>query len=96
MANDLKQSTLQRSADIVGLAVAGLDVIAGLTKNTIDDKAVDILSAIRVVIATVIEGSKGTVTVERAHEELRQLQNSIAANDAAADDALAKKFDVGD
>jgi hypothetical protein len=63
--------------------------VGGATAGT----AASVLTVVKVVLDKLQEGYEGKLTVEQVRAEMKQLTDSLAANDAAADQALNDKFD---
>ncbi len=81
-----------RTALKVGEALAeGLELIEKLA-NVDTGKAAAALTAIRVVLQTLKEGFAGNLSPQAVLSRIELLQESLSKSDAAAIEALAKKF----
>ncbi len=92
MSFDLKKFDPQDADDFIELALEGLSVIASLVGGNIGDKATEALAGIKAIVDAIFSGYNGKVTFEEARNELKKFTESLAANDARADRALAHKF----
>lgn len=77
-------------------AVEGLNLIFQLVSGAGSSTAAGVVTIIRVVLSSIREGFEGKLTAEQVHKELAKLRANLSSNDAAADAALAKKFDNSD
>jgi hypothetical protein len=78
------------------LAELGAEVLAvifSLVGGATAGTAASVLTVVKVVLDKLQEGYEGKLTVEQVRAEMKQLTDSLAANDAAADQALNDKFD---
>jgi len=81
-----------RTALKIGEALAeGLDLIEKLADVDVS-KAAAALTAIRVVLRTLREGFAGNLSPQAVLSRIEVLHETLAKNDAAALEALAKKF----
>lgn len=78
--------------EILGLAAYALDAIKSLTKSDVAGEAADVVRAIDQIFVAVDSATAGHVTPAAARAEIDKVLAELAANDAAADAALAKKF----
>jgi len=72
--------------------VHGLETIQQLA-SVGGDKTQDALQAIAAIVHALRDGFDGKVTPETVHFEIEALRDRIAANNAAADEKLRRKFD---
>lgn len=73
----------------------GGKMIAGLTDNTTDDKAIAVFSGLRAVWAVLEAGVEGRLSVEDCDAALTKLGRELAGNDAEADAKLRERFGLG-
>lgn len=74
------------SAEVLGAICA---LVGGATATT----AASVITVIRVILDKLQEGYEGKLTVDQVRAEMKKLTDNLAANDAAADQALKDKFD---
>lgn len=79
--------------DAVELTTRALELIGKLTGNATLETAHDVVKLVRNVYDAITKVGDDAITVEDAHKALDQLEVAIAANDAAIDEAIRKKFD---
>lgn len=89
----MKLDDLKKANEMAGVAITGLDLIARLTSNTSDDKAVDVVSAVRAVITTILGGLAGGADPKDIETALASRRDQLHADRAAADAALHRRFD---
>lgn len=78
---------------LLSLAGEGLTTIAKLTRGvTTADRALTVVKAIRAFLETFEQANKGKASVKTVERALAKLQADLAANDAAADQALKQRF----
>jgi hypothetical protein len=70
-----------------------LEVVFQLVGGATATTAASVLTVVRVILDKLRDGYEGKLTVEQVRAEMKQLTDSLAANDAAADQALKDKFD---
>lgn len=85
--------TLPSPDELLDLASQALAVIEALTGNPTVGTAEEIVDGVKAAVAAWRAGANGQVTPDTAKSELAKLAPAIAANDAAADAAMAAKFD---
>lgn len=76
---------------MAAVAIDGLEVIQSMTRIG-GDRAADALAAIDRVVASLRDGLGGKASAQAVANEIDALFNGLAANDAAADAALAERF----
>ena len=77
------------------LAELGAEVLAvvfQLVGGASTGTAASVITVVRVILEKLREGYEGKLTVEQVRAEMKQLTDSLVANDAAADQALKDKF----
>jgi len=73
-----------------------LSSLAGLTKTQIDDRAVEILTAVKAAaVALLANLTKGKIDPKVIDAALTKFASAIAGNDKAADARAASKFKKG-
>jgi hypothetical protein len=78
------------------LAELGAEVLAvifSLAGGATAGTAASVLTVVKVILDKLQEGYEGKLTVEQVRVEMKQLTDSLVANDTAADQALNNKFD---
>jgi len=83
--------TLRRAANGLDTVIDVLEQIAKMTRNTTDDRAVEVLRAIEEAVHVILDGLDGRID----EHEMRLAVAELAKNDAAADQALRDKFPNG-
>lgn len=82
-----------RSLDLLQAAMHGLRVIADIARSGLDRiDASTALRAIRSIVESIAAGWRGDLEPAAIRETIEQLRISLAANDAAADAAIDRKF----
>lgn len=77
------------------LAELGAEVLAvifQLVGGASTGTAASVITVVRVILDKLKEGYEGKLTVEQVRAEMKQLTDSLVANDEAADRALDDKF----
>lgn len=77
---------------LAALAADALTLINNLVGVAKPDTAASILTVVKVILAVLEKGFEGKITTDQVKSELKKLTDSLAANDAAADATLEKKF----
>ena len=91
MKFDLKKLA-GKAKGFVAIVVEGLEIIAAATSNVAVGKAADVLVIIKSVLTSLENLYEGKVKPDVVRAEFAKLRSSLAANDAAANAALAAKF----
>jgi hypothetical protein len=93
MAFDLTKFDQASDADeFIEIALAGLSVISNILGPEIAGPVTGALKAVQTIIKSIQDAYDGKVTFEQVRNEFAELLASLEDNDAAADEALRRKF----
>jgi hypothetical protein len=88
--------TAKRVLDVAHTSLVALEAIGGVLKGLVaqypDDEAKPIIQGMIALIETIEKAGQGAVSGDDVQAALRELQDSIAANNAAVDSSIPKKF----
>lgn len=79
-------------SEILSLVGYAFEAIRSIVKDPVASAAADAANAIAAIYDAVDAATIGKVTPEMARAQIAGLMTALAANDAAADAALAAKF----
>lgn len=97
MEFDLTKFDQASDADqFIEIALTGLGMISALLGGEIAGPIAAVLKAVQSIMKSVQDAYDGKVTFEQVRTEFAKLAESLEANDAAADEALRRKFDTSD
>jgi hypothetical protein len=97
MGFDLTKFDQASDADqFIEIALTGLGMISGLLGSEIAGPVTAVLKVIQSIMQQIQDAYDGKVTFEQVRAEFAKLTESLEANDAAADEALRRKFDTSD
>lgn len=92
----MKIEDLKHANEVAGVAVTVVDLIAHITSNTTDDRAVDVVSAVRAVISTFLGGLSSGADPKAIEAALAVRRDKLHGDRAAADATLHARFDKGE
>ncbi len=87
--------TAKRVLDVAHTGLVALEAIGGVLKSLVKQypaEAQPIIQGMIALIEAIEKAGHGAVSGDDVQAALRELQDSIAANNAAADAAIAEKF----
>ncbi len=87
---------MSKAGDLAALIESGGRVIANLTANTTDDKAMAIVAGVRAIVGVMEAGAARSLSPEECRAALVELQLKLGANDEAADAKLRERFPEDD
>lgn len=86
---------LLEAADVISSVTAGVQMIDKLTGTALPHQAAAVLPVIGEIAKAISSALAGNTSGQDLLAELNKLHTGLAANDAAADSELDKKFPTG-
>ena len=96
MAYDLTKFDPSDADEFIEIALTGLSAMRSLIGSEIAGPVGAALTIVQTILASIQDAYDGKVTFEQVRTEFAKLTESLDDNDAAADEALRRKFDTTD